>query len=37
MKCGINTFLFVSPFSNRSTNWLGQFKRWGFHYCNRTV
>jgi D-psicose/D-tagatose/L-ribulose 3-epimerase len=30
MKFGINTFLFTSPFTNRSTRWFSQFKRWGF-------
>lgn len=30
MKLGINTFLFVSPFTNASTKWFKQFKRWGF-------
>jgi D-psicose/D-tagatose/L-ribulose 3-epimerase len=30
MKLGINTFLFTSPFTNKSTKLFGQFKRWGF-------
>ncbi|MGA2248020.1 MAG: sugar phosphate isomerase/epimerase [Verrucomicrobiota bacterium] len=30
MKFGINTFLFVSPFTNRSTRLFKQFKNWGF-------
>ena len=30
MRFGINTFLFTSPFTNRSTKWFAQFKRWGF-------
>ena len=30
MKFGINTFLFVSPFTNASTKWFKQFKQWGF-------
>lgn len=30
MKFGINTFLFVSPFTNESTKLFKQFKRWGF-------
>jgi len=30
MQFGINTFLFTSPFTNRSTSLFGQFKRWGF-------
>jgi D-psicose/D-tagatose/L-ribulose 3-epimerase len=29
MRFGINTFLFTSPFTNRSTRLLAQFKRWG--------
>ena len=30
MRIGINTFLFVSPFTNRSTRRFAQFARWGF-------
>lgn len=30
MRFGINTFLFTSPFTNRSTRLFKQFKRWGF-------
>jgi D-psicose/D-tagatose/L-ribulose 3-epimerase len=30
MKFGINTFLFVSPFTNESTKLFKQFKKWGF-------
>ena len=30
MNFGINTFLFTSPFTNRSTLLFAQFKRWGF-------
>lgn len=30
MKIGINTFLFTSPFTNRSTRLFAQFKAWGF-------
>jgi D-psicose/D-tagatose/L-ribulose 3-epimerase len=30
MRFGINTFLFVSPFTNSSTKLFKQFKRWGF-------
>ncbi len=30
MQFGINTFLFASPFTNRSTALFQQFKRWGF-------
>lgn len=30
MKFGINTFLFTSPFTNRSTRLFRQFKAWGF-------
>jgi D-psicose/D-tagatose/L-ribulose 3-epimerase len=30
MKFGINTFLFTSPFTNRSTRLFAQFARWGF-------
>jgi D-psicose/D-tagatose/L-ribulose 3-epimerase len=30
MKFGINTFLFVSPFTNDSTKLFKQFKKWGF-------
>ncbi len=30
MRFGINTFLFASPFTNRSTRLFPQFKRWGF-------
>src|ERR1035438_8023513 len=30
MKFGINTFLFTSPFTNRSVRLFQQFKAWGF-------
>ena len=30
MHFGINTFLFTSPFTNRSTRLFAQFKKWGF-------
>lgn len=30
MKFGINTFLFTSPFTNKSTSLFAQFKKWGF-------
>ena len=30
MRFGINTFLFASPFTDRSTRLFAQFKRWGF-------
>lgn len=30
MRFGINTFLFTSPFTNRSTALFARFKRWGF-------
>ncbi len=30
MKFGVNTFLFASPFTNRSTRLFRQFKTWGF-------
>ncbi|HEU5069327.1 MAG TPA: sugar phosphate isomerase/epimerase [Verrucomicrobiae bacterium] len=30
MRFGINTFLFTSPFTNRSTRLFGTFRRWGF-------
>jgi len=30
MRLGINTFLFTSPFTNKSTNLFRQFKDWGF-------
>jgi D-psicose/D-tagatose/L-ribulose 3-epimerase len=30
MKFGINTFLFASPFTNRSTRLFRKFKAWGF-------
>jgi D-psicose/D-tagatose/L-ribulose 3-epimerase len=30
MKFGINTFLFTSPFTNKSTRLFRQFKAWGF-------
>jgi D-psicose/D-tagatose/L-ribulose 3-epimerase len=30
MKFGINTFLFASPFTNRSTRLFPRFKTWGF-------
>ena len=30
MRFGINTFLFTSPFTNKSTRLFPKFKRWGF-------
>jgi D-psicose/D-tagatose/L-ribulose 3-epimerase len=30
MRFGINTFLFTSPFTNRSTRLFRPFRRWGF-------
>jgi D-psicose/D-tagatose/L-ribulose 3-epimerase len=30
MRFGINTFLFASPFTNKSTKLFKQFKKWGF-------
>jgi D-psicose/D-tagatose/L-ribulose 3-epimerase len=30
MRFGINTFLFISPFTNESTKLFPQFKKWGF-------
>jgi D-psicose/D-tagatose/L-ribulose 3-epimerase len=30
MRFGINTFLFASPFTNQSTEFFRDFKRWGF-------
>jgi D-psicose/D-tagatose/L-ribulose 3-epimerase len=30
MRFGINTFLFTSPFTNESTKFFSQFKKWGF-------
>ncbi|HEX4646479.1 MAG TPA: sugar phosphate isomerase/epimerase [Verrucomicrobiae bacterium] len=30
MRFGINTFLFISPFTNESTRLFKQFKKWGF-------
>lgn len=30
MRLGINTFLFISPFNNKSTKLFKQFKDWGF-------
>jgi D-psicose/D-tagatose/L-ribulose 3-epimerase len=30
MRLGINTFLFTSPFTNESTKFFKQFKKWGF-------
>ena len=30
MRLGINTFLFTSPFTDKSTNLFPQFKKWGF-------
>ena len=30
MRFGINTFLFTSPFTNRSARLFAQFKQWGF-------
>jgi D-psicose/D-tagatose/L-ribulose 3-epimerase len=30
MRLGLNTFLFTSPFNNKSTKLFAQFKRWGF-------
>jgi D-psicose/D-tagatose/L-ribulose 3-epimerase len=30
MRLGLNTFLFTSPFTNRSTKLFKEFKKWGF-------
>jgi D-psicose/D-tagatose/L-ribulose 3-epimerase len=30
MRFGINTFLFFSPFTTKSTGWFKRFKQWGF-------
>ncbi len=30
MRFGINTFLFTSPFTNKSTRFFPKFKKWGF-------
>lgn len=30
MRFGLNTFLFISPFTTRSTGWFKRFKQWGF-------
>jgi D-psicose/D-tagatose/L-ribulose 3-epimerase len=30
MRFGINSFLFVSPFTTASTKWFPKFKQWGF-------
>jgi len=30
MRLGLNTFLFTSPFNNKSTRLFNQFKQWGF-------
>ena len=30
MKFGINSFLFIFPFTNESTKWFKTFKKWGF-------
>ena len=30
MRFGINTFLFASPFTTRSTSLFPKFKKWGF-------
>ncbi len=37
MRLGINTFLFVSPFTNESTKFFPQFKKWGFETVERPV
>ena len=37
MKIGINTFLFASPFTNESTVWFAQFKKWGFDFVEIVV
>jgi D-psicose/D-tagatose/L-ribulose 3-epimerase len=37
MRFGINTFLFSCPFTNRSTRWFPQFKRWGFETVEISV
>jgi D-psicose/D-tagatose/L-ribulose 3-epimerase len=30
MRIGINSFLFVSPFTTQSVRWFAKFKKWGF-------
>lgn len=37
MRFGINTFLFSCPFTNRSTRWFPQFKKWGFETVEISV
>ena len=37
MRFGINTFLFSCPFTNRSTQWFPQFKKWGFETVEISV
>jgi D-psicose/D-tagatose/L-ribulose 3-epimerase len=37
MRFGINTFLFTCPFTNRSTRWFAQFKKWGFETVEISV
>src|SRR5687768_17173548 len=37
MRFGINTFLFSFPFTNRSTRWFPQFKKWGFETVEISV
>jgi len=37
MRFGINTFLFTCPFTNRSTRWFPQFKKWGFETVEISV
>ena len=37
MRFGINTFLFSCPFTNRSTRWFPQFRKWGFETVEISV
>ena len=37
MRLGINTFLFTSPFTNKSTGLFKQFKKWGFESVEISV
>jgi D-psicose/D-tagatose/L-ribulose 3-epimerase len=32
MRLGINTFLFISPFTNESVKLFPTFKKWGFEH-----
>ena len=37
MRIGINTFLFTSPFTNKSTRLFKRFKQWGFDTVEITI